>query len=163
MLNTAPATDAKAIAAATAANVLSSQGAVPASAATTRPARAGSAMARSVATGAVATGAVEIGAVEIGAVEIGAIEIGAIEIFVRPRVSWEAGVRDAGATGRRGQRQIAADPSMTGFGHLSNPCALAGPSRAYVQCKNLGKQYPQTTRFAAMSGAKGPYPARDPV
>jgi hypothetical protein len=143
MLNTAPATDAKAIAAATAADVLSGLGAVPASAAATRQARAGSVMARSVA--------------------IGAVAIGAVEIFARPRASGEAGVRDAGAVGQRGQRQMAADPSMTGFGHLSNPMALAGPRGAHAQCKNLGKQYPQTTRIAAPSGAKGPYPARDPV
>lgn len=153
MLNTAPATDAKAIEAATAADVLSSLGAVPASAAATRQARAGSVMARSVAVGALA----------IGAVAIGAVAIGAVEIFARPRASAEAGVRDAGAVGQRGQRQMAADPSMTGFGHLSNPMALAGPRGAHAQCKNLGKQYPQTTRIAAPSGAKGPYPARDPV
>jgi hypothetical protein len=82
--------------------------------------------------------------------------------WARPRTSRETSVRDAGVIGQRGQQQIAANAS-TGFGDLSNPMALAGPHGAYVQCNNLGKQYPQTTRIAAPSGARGPYPPRDPV
>jgi hypothetical protein len=124
MLITTPAIEAKAVQAATTANVLSGQGAGLPSAGLARQQRSGS-----------------------------------VTVRIRPRASWEAGVRDASVVG---QRRMVAGASMTGLGHLSNPRALAGARGAYLPC-TFGKQYPQTTRFAAPSGAKGPYPARDPV
>jgi hypothetical protein len=86
------------------------------------------------------------------------LRIEPVVLYAPPRAS-----RDAGLTGQPGLRRIAANPSLTGVGHLGDQVLPAGPRDASVQC-TFGKQNPYTTRFAAPSGdAEGPHPARDPV